>query len=524
MPRIFYKYFSCIPLCFFSSFLFSQSLGFTPTEIFIKWKPTTNAAQMLDFGQALNATQMKNYKNLNIELWNLRKEANILEVIEEYQKHPNIEFISPNYIYTANEFLPNDLHFDEQWSMANIGQTGGSTGADIAVTHAWDIQRKSPEVKVAIIDTGIDWQHPDLVDNIWQNLGEDADGDGQIFEWNGAEWIFDPGDENNIDDDGNGYIDDFIGWDFVNNDNDPHDDNFHGTHVAGIIGAKGNNGIGVAGITWDVQMAALKFLDVDMLGTTANAIAAINYAVAEGMPISNNSWGGKAYDNALYAALQYASNQNHLVIAAAGNKGTNNDLSPTYPAAYNLPNIVAVASTNHNDSLSDFSNYGSTSVDLAAPGSFISSSFPNDSYETISGTSMAAPHVTGASALLLGKDPTKTSAAIKNDLLTSTDALADLSGKVVSSGRLNICKLLGGCLTENLSCAYTDSLALVELYNATDGPNWTITWDLSQPMHTWHGITTNEAGCVIDITIINNQLAGSLPAEIGNLIHLQGLF
>ncbi|MFK7981409.1 MAG: S8 family serine peptidase, partial [Saprospiraceae bacterium] len=499
-------------------------MSYVPQEVLVKWKARTSAAEISNLSQSLKAIQTQYFKNVNIEVWSIPADVNVLDLIKKYQDYPNIEFISPNYIYSANAFIPNDFQFDNQWNMANIGQTGGSIGADVGMINAWDIQRKSPNVKVAIIDAGIDWKHPDLVENIWQNLGEDADGDGQVLEWNGIEWVLDPGDENNIDDDGNGYVDDFIGWDFVNNDNDPYDDNFHGTHAAGVIGAKGNNGIGIAGITWDVQMAALKFLDVDMLGTTANAIAAINYAVAANMHISNNSWGGNAYDPALYAAIQQAANQNHLFIAAAGNNGENADQLPIYPAAYNLPNIISVASTNHQDSLSSFSNYGANTVDLAAPGSQILSCFPNNSYTTISGTSMAAPHVTGACALLLGQNPNKTNAIIKSDLLSSVDVIAALTNKTVSNGRLNVCKLLGGCAIENLSCAYTDSLALVELYNATDGPNWTISWDLNQPMNTWHGITTNETGCVTNITLVSNQLTGSIPAEIGNLTHLKELF
>jgi len=519
-----------IVIVYSSVFLWGQGPpNYLPQELLIKWNTTSSSSQKSNLRNTLRATQSKYFKSLDIEVWEVATEDSkeLESIIKEYQDHPAIEFIEPNYIYSISEVLPNDPKFEEQWGLKNIGQHEGMIGADLQITNGWYINRESPSVKVAIIDSGIDWKHPDLVDNIWQNLGEDADGDGRVIEWNGSEWVFDPDDENFIDDDGNGYIDDFVGWDFANNDNDPFDDNFHGTHVAGTIGAKGNNEIGIAGVTWEVQMAALKFLNANGFGSTTKAIEAIDYAVQMGMDFSNNSWGGPFYSAALNLAIQNAGFQNHLLIAAAGNNGSNADINPTYPAAYPLENIISVASIDYSNQLSGFSNYGAISVDVAAPGSRIISTFPNNSYGTISGTSMAAPHVTGACALLKELQPNKSYQTIKSEVLNAVDVFSteDIS---VTNGRLNICKLLGGCDHETVSCAYRDSLALVALYHATNGANWnrnseSVAWDLSQPMSTWTGVLTSAEGCVEELHLFDRDLIGTLPPEIGTLFNLEVL-
>lgn len=510
------------------SIAFSQSNSYKPNELLVKWKSPTNSLQRSNLKTVLKVknSKVKHFKNLGIEVWTLAANANldILELVKKYQNHPGIEYIEPNYIFSINETIPNDPQFASLWGLKNTGQYDGTLTATINATEAWAIKKESPSVKVAIIDTGIDWTHPDLVNNIWQNLGEDADGDGRVIEWNGSQWIFDPDDENGRDDDGNGYVDDFVGWDFVNNDNNPFDDSAsgHGTHVAGTIGAEGNNGIGVAGVTWRVQMAALKALD-DTIGYTSSIVEALNYAVKMEMPISNASLGGFDYSEILYDVIQKAANQNHLLIAAAGNMQLNNDKIPTYPASYDLDNIIAVAASNNQDKLAtDFSNFGITTVDLAAPGTNILSCHPNNLYRTYSGTSMAVPHVTGACALLLELYPSKTYKELKNDVLNSVDVLPALEGITITGGRLNLCKLLGGCAEEPL-CISIDRPALVALYNATDGANWTNKWDLNQPIHTWYGIDTNQDGCVTGIQLADNNLIGSIPPETGHLVNLKEL-
>ena len=204
----------------------------------------------------------------------------------------NINFIEPDHSVMA-QMVSNDPDVNNQWYLQNTGQNGGLANADIGVSDLWTQEVGNDSIVVGIMDSGIDWKHPDLVENVWQNLAEDIDGDGTVLFWNGSSWEFDPDDENGIDDDGNGYIDDFIGWDFVNNDNDPSDDHFsgHGTHISGIIGAKGNNGIGVSGVAWNVSLMALKFLDSNGLGYTSDAILALSYATKMGAHLSNHSWG-----------------------------------------------------------------------------------------------------------------------------------------------------------------------------------------------------------------------------------------
>ncbi len=242
-----------------------------------------------------------------------------------------------------------------------------------------------------------------------------------------------PGDDDGIDNDGNGYIDDFVGWDFRNNDNNPYDGHYHGTHVAGTVGAKGNNGIGVAGVCWEVQLAALKFLSDGGNGNTMDAIEAVNYAINNGMPISNNSWGGGAFSQALYDAIQNGIDS-HLFVAAAGNWYSDNDAIPFYPASYENDNVIAVAATDRFDNKASFSHHGLTSVDLGAPGVDIWSCFPGNNYNSISGTSMAAPHVVGACALLWSRCADKTNLEIKTGILNTVDPLAALDGITVSGG------------------------------------------------------------------------------------------
>ncbi len=336
-------------------------------------------------------------------------------LLEELNADPRIEYAEPNAIISINS-TPNDTSFGSLWGMNNTGQTGGTPDADIDAPEAWDITTTST-IRVGVIDTGIDYTHADLAANIWTNPGE-IDGDG-------------------IDNDANGYIDDIRGWDFAYDDNDPMDGDGHGTHVAGTIGAVGNNGIGVAGVAWSVELVAIKFLDDRGDGTLEDAIAAIEYAVALGLPITNNSWGADVYFESLEDAVEAAGLAGQLVIAAAGNDSADNDASPFYPSSFIDPAVVSVASTTHTDALSSFSNYGLVSVDLGAPGSSIYSTYPGG-YATFYGTSMATPHVSGAAAVLWSMAPQATAAGIKQLLMQEGDAIAALNGLTVSGRRLNV--------------------------------------------------------------------------------------
>lgn len=339
--------------------------------------------------------------------------------ISVLQKDGNVAYAEPDYRLHTLATLPNDPDFGLLYGLNNTGQGSGLPGCDIDAPEAWDLTTGSSQVIVGVIDTGIDYRHPDLQANIWTNPGEIAG--------------------NGIDDDRNGFIDDIHGWDFANNDNDPMDDHGHGTHCAGTIAAVGNNGIGVTGVVWKARLAALKYLDSSGSGYTSDAINAISYANAMGFPITNNSWGGDFYSQSLYEVI----NDGGLFVAAAGNDyGKNNDLEPTYPASYENVNLLAVAASDDHDYLAYFSNYGPASVDLAAPGAGIWSCAPGGGYRYMSGTSMATPHVSGAAALLLSANPWLSASQLKSALIRSVDPVPDLQGKVVGNGRLNVFKAL----------------------------------------------------------------------------------
>ena len=342
----------------------------------------------------------------------------------------NIEYIEPNYYLYAIEtipagesfavkqgapVIPNDPRFDDQWNMRN------SNDADIDASEAWATQTGSDGVLVSVIDTGIDYDHEDLKDQIWRNPGESGGGK----------------ENNGIDDDGNGYKDDYRGWNFVFDNNDPYDNNQHGTHCAGIVGAIGNNGKGIAGVNWRVKMMALKFLGQDGSGTTDDAAEAIIYAANMGAKILSNSWGGGENSRTLQDAIQYAGDRGALFIAAAGNESSNTDRTPNYPSNYGVANVVSVASSDRNDQLSSFSNYGRYSVDLAAPGSSILSAQPLGRYQLLSGTSMATPHVAGVAALIWAQYPSLNMKQILVRLLGSTDRKSAFVGRMATGGRLN---------------------------------------------------------------------------------------
>jgi len=332
-----------------------------------------------------------------------------------------IAYVEPNYIVRAVDVFPNDPRFVDQWNLHNIGQTGGEIDADIDAPQAW-VSETGGDVLVGVIDTGVDLNHIDLADNIFVNSREIPD--------------------NRVDDDRNGFIDDVHGWDFVNEDNNPDDDNGHGTHIAGTIAAVGNNGVGVTGVSWSARIMPLKFLGSVGTGSISNAILAIEYATMMGARVTNNSWGGADFSQALRDAIQAAANANIVFVAAAGNTATNTDIAPHYPSGFELDNIISVTGTDHSDQRSIFSNYGATSVDLGAPGSDIVSTFTNDRYAIASGTSMAAPHVAGAVCLLWSAAPLLTAAEVKNTILSTVDPLPSLQGFTVTGGRLNVGAML----------------------------------------------------------------------------------
>jgi subtilisin family serine protease len=348
----------------------------------------------------------------------------VQEAMQRLNNTDGILYVEPNYEIKLLSRIPNDTRFNELWGMHNTGQSGGTADADIDAPEAWDIATGSSSVVVALLDTGVDYNHVDLAANIWVNSGEIPD--------------------NDQDDDGNGYVDDVYGWDFADDDEDPMDYHYHGTHTAGTIGAIGDNSEGVAGVCWEVSIMALKvFPNYEQTAFVAGAIAAIEYAVDNGARLTSNSWGGGSYSQGLKDAIVDAEAAGLLFVAAAGNDyGNNNDTYPHYPSSYDCNSIIAVMSTDHDDNMSSFSNYGPTSVDLGAPGSSILSCEPGNQYQYLDGTSMATPHVAGACALLWSVNPMLSSADLKNVLIETVDPT--LAGLCVSEGRLNLFNAING--------------------------------------------------------------------------------
>ena len=413
---------------------------------------------------------------------NKKSNRSLSQLQKEFSNEATVIFAEPNQTISI-QAISNDPKINNLWGMQ------GSYGSK--ATTAWDQNYiGSSKIVTGIIDSGIDYTHQDLYLNIWLNQGEirslsffsflqDTDKDGLITfrdlnssinltnpsanlkDWNANGYI-DAGDllnnqsgwEDGKDNDINGYIDDLIGWDFFNKDNDPYDDNGHGTHVAGTIGAIGNNSTGVSGLNWQSQMVALKILSGDGSGSLSSAIKATDYFTTAKVQATNrnessrflgtnNSLGGSGYSQALADSIRRASDQNLLFIAAAGNGGSdgisdNNDIYANYPSNYANSNVIAVASITSTGALSSFSNYGAVSVDLGAPGSSILSTLPGNQYGTYSGTSMATPHVTGALALMAAAAPQATAQQLKDALLQSTVATSSLSGKTLSGGRLDV--------------------------------------------------------------------------------------
>lgn len=317
------------------------------------------------------------------------------------------------------EEMPNDPMFGEQWALNNTGADGGKNRADIDALKAWLTTKGSDDVVVAVLDSGVDFTHVDLRENMW----------------------FRPENVPPYTDDELGTFNDLNGYNGTDSIADPMDDNGHGTHCAGIIGAEGDNGEGIAGINWKVKIMPLKFLGRGGFGSTNDAIEAINYAIdrkAHGVNVRviSASWGSTTKSKALEDTIRAAGDAGILFVAAAGNDGSDNDRRPHYPSNYDLPNVISVAALDRNDQLASFSNFGVKTVHVAAPGKDILSTWLNDSYREASGTSMATPYVSGVAALIIANEPKISMAKLRERLLKTVDKLDSLGGKVASGGRV----------------------------------------------------------------------------------------
>ncbi|NTW80237.1 MAG: S8 family serine peptidase, partial [Geobacteraceae bacterium] len=400
---------------------------FKEGELLVKFRTGVAGEKRQGLHHRNGGEKVREFPSLRLEKVKLKKGKSIDQAMKEYAADPLVEYAEPNY-RVETQATPNDPSFGSLWGMTKINAPA-----------AWDMSTGSADVVVAVIDTGVDYTHTDLAANMWVNSGEIS--------------------SNGIDDDGNGYIDDVYGWNASANNGNPFDDHGHGTHVAGTIGAIGNNGNGVAGVNWNVRIMALKFLDASGSGYVDDAVECvlyINAMKARGVNVvaSNNSWGGGGYSQSLADAIN--ADKNVLFIAAAGNSANDNDANPFYPAAYRIPNLVAVAATDSSDNLASFSNYGKTSVQVGAPGVGIYSTLPQQNtwgisggYGSLSGTSMATPHVAGLAALIKAQDSGRTWSQIKNLLMTGGDPTGALEDKSISGRRINALGSLG-CINNSI--------------------------------------------------------------------------
>lgn len=402
-----------------------------PGEYLVRFKPSVGEVTTQNRGtleDRMRGKILRVYSDLDFAVVRKPVIQNHKSAMMDITGSGEVLLVEPNYVYRTNK-SPGDANYNYLWGMKNVGQTAGTAatavagiaGIDIDAERGWDVTSDSGSTVVAVIDTGIDYTHPDLRENIWVNAAEAAGVAG-------------------VDDDGNGVVDDIHGANFVDPktaSGDPMDDNGHGTHCAGSIGGRGDNHLGVAGVAWRTKMMAVKFLDDRGGGSLENAIRAVDYATRMGARVFSNSWSGGGFSQLLQDAVTRSSTAGALFVAAASNSADNNDTNPAYPATYPVANIVSVAAIDNRGRLAEFSNYGSKTVHIAAPGKEIYSTWKGGTYQFLSGTSMATPHVSGLAALLWNREPHLTALDVKSRLMAGARPLGALRKKTISGGLLN---------------------------------------------------------------------------------------
>lgn len=410
----------------------SETRSFGSPEVLVKFKTGVSSEAIEALTSRFNDRVEDRIENA--EGWEAIDDldnADAASIVAQYSGLPEVEYAEPNFEINLEEtaegplvpVLPHDPQFNDQWALANSGQRGGKQGADISATLAWATTTGTDKLVVAVLDTGVDYTHEDLMENMWVRPATMA-----------------PYHDNEL-----GTIDDLNGFNAIDSASDPMDDNGHGTHCAGIIGAEGENNIGIAGVNWKVQIMPLKFMNSGGFGTTKDAIEAINYVINRkkagvNVRIISASWGSTQKSRALGDVIRKAYENDILFVAAAGNSSVDNDRTPHYPSSF--PNVMSVAALDRHDQLASFSNWGVKSVMVAAPGVDILSTWLGNEYEEKSGTSMATPVVSGVAALILANNPRMSVDDLHKRLMDSTDPIIALKGKTVSGGRINAAKAL----------------------------------------------------------------------------------
>jgi subtilisin family serine protease len=421
-----YQIFSLYPA---NSSIQNESTNFVKGQVLVKIAKDQTTNTIAKIKQKFDIKWVRSYELVEgLSLFQFDPDRDVMEIVKSLSKLANVIYAEPNYIYeilnTDSHAIVNDPEYFKQWALKNIGQSGGLEGADINAELMWSHQTGSRDIVVGIIDTGIDYTHQDLIENLWNNPGE-IPGNGQ-------------------DDDQNGYIDDIHGVNAIKNNGNPMDDNVHGTHVAGIIGAAGNNNTGVVGVAQKILLTACKFLSSGGSGNISDAIQCMEYFAdlksrslnPVNIIATNNSWGGGGHSQSMFDAIKAHQQLGILFIAAAGNERRNNDTSNSYPANYDINNVISVAATDHNDHLASFSNYGKKTVHVAAPGVKILSTVLNHKYGELSGTSMAAPHVTGLAAIIASQFRHLSYQGIKNLILTGGEQIDSTLNTTISGRRI----------------------------------------------------------------------------------------